>query len=260
MCPHLQDSQRTHNTHYRALPLLIIDCSSLAVAVVTSVDHATKETLKGLKEGKTGREAGSTDDDLSFSARCFPLLALFHDNEDKLAATAKQLTSSFQSGENEAITSEWLARVAYRVIVGRQKPSTAIEAVTQQLNNHFLSTAVKKGQATAAQPDLDALRTFGEKKTFGERTVYTGLSCGVEHGVPGVVHFVVKYEDAADPTEALIEDVSAGGNSNARSVAIAVLLFGYRGTDGFKVRDFIGGLKQRAHIESLLEKVEAAQK
>ena len=226
------------------------------------MDHATKETLKGLKEGKTGREAASTDDDLAHSSRFFPLLAILHDSEDKLAAASKQLTTSFQQGEDEAITSEWLARVAYRVIVGRQKPSVAIDGVTKQLNSPFINEAVKKGQATASsgQSDVDALRSFGEKKQFGEKTLYTGLTCSVKHAVPAVVHYAFKYEDAADPTTAIIEDVSVGGNSNARSMAVAVLLFGYRGVDGFKVNEFIAGLKQREHIEALLTKLEAAQK
>ena len=226
------------------------------------MDHATKETLEGLKAGKTGRDAASSDDDLSHSSRFFPLLAVFHDDEDKLAATAKQLTSSFQRGDDEAITSEWLARVAYRVIVGGQKPTAAIEAVTAQLNNGFLNAAVQKGQesAKAGKSEVEALRSYGEAKVYGEKTVHLGYSCGVQYGVPAVVHAVYKYGDAPDPTTALIEDVSVGGNSNARVIAEATLLFGHRGVDGFKVQEFIAGLKQREHIESLLNKLQAGQK
>ena len=205
------------------LTSFIADCCCAA----DSLDHATKETLKGLKEGKTGREAASGDDDLAHSARFFPLLAIYHSDEEQLAAAAKQLTTSFQKGDDEAITSEWLARVAYRVIVGRQKPSAAIDAVTKQLNNPFLNEAVKKGQASANQSDVEALRSFGEAKKSGEKTFYSGYSCGVKYGVPAVVHHVTKYEDSADPTVSLIEDVSVGGQQQRacdgdRSAAVRV--------------------------------------
>ena len=46
----------------------------------------------------------------------------------------------------------------------------------------------------------------------------------------------------------------------AVSGALATLLFGYRGVEGFKVQEFIAGLKQRQHIESLLDKLQAEQK
>ena len=228
------------------------------------VDHATKTVLQGLKDGKTGDALASTDDDLSHSSKFFPLLAspAYQRDQEALVDATRQLVSTFQSGDNERTSGEFLARVAYRTIVGREKPSAAIDAVVAQINNDWLTDRVKAGKASAAEADADALRSFGERKEMGEKgTLYTGLSCGVKYGVPAVVHYVVKYEDAEDPTVALVEDVSAGGNSNARSMASALLLFGHRGgVKGCKVEEFIAGMHQRLHIEQLLTTIESEHK
>jgi len=67
---------------------------------------------------------------------------------------------------------------------------------------------------------------------------------------------VILHEDDADPTQAIIDDVNVGGNSNARSIAIATILYGYRGISGFKVNEWIQGLKHRAEIEAALTKIQ----
>ena len=226
------------------------------------VDHATKTLLQSIKDGKHGAEAASTDDDLSHSSKFFPLLAspVYQKDEEALVKATRELVSTFQRGKEEQISGEFLARVAYRVIVRKERPTAAIDAVTSQLNDPWLSDRVKVGKASASQSDVEALRSFGEKKELsGGKVFYSGYSCGVKYGIPTVVHYVHKYEDASDPTQALIEDVSVGGNSNARVMALAVLLFGYRGVKGFKVEQLIAGIKQKDKIEEALKTIEKGQ-
>ena len=228
------------------------------------VDHATKTVLQGLKEGKGGAELGSTDDDLSHSSKFFPLLAspAYQSDEEELVKATRALVSAFQRGETELLSGELLARVAFRVIVGRQRPSAAIEAVTAQLNNPWLTERVKVGKASAGVEDGEALRSFGDRKELANgKVLYTGLACPTKYGIPAVVHYVEKYEGVEDPTVALVEDVSAGGNSNARSMAVALLLFGHKGgVKGCKVEEFIAGIQQRQHIEQLLTSIETDHK
>ena len=219
------------------------------------VDHATKVTLEGLRAGKTGREAASTDDDMSHAAKFFPLLAIYHTDEQQLVDAVKQLVTSFQRGVNEEATGEWMARVAFRVIIHKQKPSLAIDQVTAEMGNAWLRERVALGKKSAMHNDVDALRSYGESKQRGDKTFYTGLSCGTAYGIPAVVHYVNKYEDSSDPAIALIEDVSIGGNSNARSIVTAILLFGYRGLDSDKMNGWIAGLKNRPRIEELLKQI-----
>jgi hypothetical protein len=218
-------------------------------------DHASKTLLESIKEGKTGADAASTDDDLSHSSKFFPLLAVYHD-EEQLAQAVKQLVAIFQSGAHEQLTGEFLARVAHRVLHARQAPSVAIDQVAAQLNDSWLTDRVKTGKASADQSDLAALRSFGGTKQMADFTLYSGLACPVQYGVPAVVHYVHKYEKAEDPTQAIIEDVSVGGNSNGRSMAVALLLFGYRGIQGFKVNELIAGIKAKPQIEQLLTKLQ----
>ena len=227
------------------------------------VDHATKTVLQGLKEGKAGAALASTDDDLSHSSKFFPLLAspAYQSDEQALVDATRTLVSTFQKGEPELLSGEFLARVAFRVIVGRQLPSAAVDAVTAHINHPWLTERVQLGKTHAGATDLDALRSFGEKRDMGNgKQIYTALSCSTKYGLPAVVHYVVKYEGVEDPTVALVEDVSIGGNSNARVMAVALLLFGHRGgLKGAKVEQLIEGVRQRQHIEQLLSFIEKGQ-
>jgi len=136
------------------------------------------------------------------------------------------------------------------------KPSAAIKHVVEKHPDPFLNKVYQLAQQTTQMSTVDALRSYGEKKQYGERTIYTGLSCGTHHGLPAVIRSVLIHEDDPDPTQAIIEEVNVGGNSNARSIALATLLYGYRGIQGFKVNEWIQGLKHKAEIEAALRKIQ----
>jgi len=223
------------------------------------VDHVTKTLIKSTHEGKTGLDAASDDDDLSHSSRFFPLLLLYHTDEDELVKQALTLTTMFQRGKDEQTSSEFLARVTYRVLKHKIKPSQAIDEVDKQMNNSWLSDRIKVGKASTSVSALDAIRSHGGSKDTGVFTMYFGLACPVKYGIPAVVRSLIVHEVDADPAVAIIEDVNLGGNSNARSIAIATILTAYKGISHSKIQEWIQGLTHRQEIEQLISKIESSK-
>jgi len=221
-------------------------------------DHATNETIKNLKAGVTGPAAASNDDDFGHAAKFFPLLAVYKNEADLVKAT-KTLVSLQQSGPNSQVTGEFLARVTFRVYHGRIDPVKAIEQVSNELNNAWLSGGVKKGLESAGTDDTAFVHGLGEAKTSGTNVFYSGLTCSINYGLPAFVHYIAKYAHQKSPAStAVIADINLGGNSAARSIAVATVLSAYAGvSNDAKLQEWIGGLHQKGKIEELLSQLGA---
>jgi hypothetical protein len=216
-------------------------------------DHATKHVLS--------HPDASDDDDLSHPAHYFPLLLLLDRGADEsaLVSAAVAQTAILQSKPECSQSAEFLARVTYRVLVKRIKPSAAIGAVEAEMNSAFVTKQVRRGLEHVSKPTLETYQSFGEKKEFvrptGNATVYTGLVCSVNVGLAAVVHAVVKYEDA-DVADALIADVNAGGNTVGRSIPIATILTAYHGNKSAKLTTWIDAL---THKQEILDNIAAVE-
>jgi len=223
-------------------------------------DSATKQTLAGLKEGKTGVEAASTDDDMSHTLRWFPLIAVLKDQE-QLVQAAKLITSSFQKGENQIIAAEFYARVFYHVFHNHLSPLDAIGAAANHMDSPWLNERIAHGEKLSdeyAHDSLAALRSLGEVKEFGGKKIYTGLSCGTGYGLPAVIYHLTQASKFASkpPSEWIIDTVNAGGNSNARAIALALILYSHHGNDADQtMQSWISNMKAKSHIEDDLNKV-----
>jgi len=217
-------------------------------------DHATSDTIKNLKEGKSGLSAASSDDDLGHSSKFFPLLAAY-EKEDELASAARALVAVQQANPNNILTGEFLSRVIFRIYHSRTAPIDAIKNVTAELNNDWLTAAVQQGINSAAEDDASFIHSLGQVKTSGDKKIYTGLSCSINYGLPAFVHYAIKYSNSL-PSQAVIHDINIGGNSAARSIAIATALISWKGIkDDQKFHEWIGGLKKKTQIEGLLQQI-----
>jgi len=216
----------------------------------------TKTLIKGIHEGLTGLDAASDDDDLSHSARFFPLLLLYHQNEDELVEKAKTLTTIFQRGKDEQITCEFIARVTFRVLNQKIKPSEAIDSAAKEMNNSWLNDRIEVGKKSQSLSGLEAIRSYGGSKDTGKFIMYMGLSCGVKYGLPAVIRSLLVHELDSDPADAVIEDINVGGNNNARSISIATILTAYKGLNNSKIQQWIQGLTHRKEIEESIAKIE----
>ena len=212
-------------------------------------DQATRHTLDNMALGSPVGAAGSVkDDDIGHAARLFALLPL-RLSEEGLAAAARQLVQVTQTDGRCATTAEFFARVVHRVLGGGGgvKPTATMLQVVGEMGNEWLALRVREGVNSVGQADLVAMRRFG-------------TACYVDSSLPGVVHFVAKYEDADDPLQALVEDNMVGGNNAARNILIAMVLYAYRGTAFPSLQRLVEGLRQREKIEGLVRDIEQARK
>jgi len=219
------------------------------------LDSATKGTLSGLRAGKSGREAASSDDDMSHTIRWFPLVLIETLGKEEFVNAAATVTSSFQRAENQSLTAKFFAHVLYSVLYESLTPSAAMAVAAQQLNSSWLNAKIALGQKTTqAQPDANkALASFG-------------LACSIDQGVPAFVYGVIRGEKEHDKgvplSETVIDTVNGGGNCNARAISIATVLYAWKGIEPSdkKMLEWIAGLKQRQEIEADIAKLVNASK
>jgi len=118
---------------------------------------------------------------------------------------------------------------------------------------------VKKGLESATTDDAAFVHGLGETKTSGTNVFYTGLACSINYGLPAFVHYIAKYTHQDSPAStAVIADINLGGNSAARSIAVATVLSASAGVaNDAKLQEWIAGLHQKGKIEELLSQLGA---
>jgi ADP-ribosylglycohydrolase len=202
-------------------------------------DHATKDTLKNLAQGKASLEAGSDSNELSAAARIAPLIYCLRDNEEDLVKAAKILVSMTHKDNSPVDAAEFFVRVCSRELKGL----SPIDACREVVNRHFGSTRiqewVEEGLDSCGKESVETIKGFGQ-------------SCPAPALFPGVIHLVCKYED--DLKEALVQGVMAGGDSAARGMAVGMILGAHLGMDAIP-EEWVEGLQKRREIEEFLQKI-----
>jgi len=222
-------------------------------------DHATKSTIENLTtKNLTLPEAASDDNDLGNTARVFPLFLVYPNDLDKLLLASKEVIQAAQKLPNQVVTGEFLVRVVYELLHNKNnsKPSEIMSKVAKEMNNTWLNDRINLGVNSLNLDSEEAVKSYGEKKTTGDKTFYTGLSCSVDFGLPAVVHFVHKYENEKDPIEALAKNTGVGGNNAARNIAIAMILYSYKGTNFESIQKLVNQLKQKDEINEAITAIQ----
>ena len=205
-------------------------------------DHATKETLQGLEEGRPSEEAGSASSDLGGAARIAPLVYRYHGDEDALTAAVRQQTALTHRNQDVVDSAVFFARVT-TVVLGGQTPLQALQEILQSgYNRSPFDRWVTSGIDSREMTTREAIREFGQ-------------ACDVAAAFPGVVHLIAKYQDA--PRNGLIENVMAGGDSAARGLLAGMIFGAFAGRKAVD-SDWVTALNDLRRIESDLDRMSSA--
>ena len=171
------------------------------------MDHATKSSLDLLK-GKT-QVTGSISDELGGMVRGVALYGLnSYTLEDFINQT--RLTHT-DEGLKDVV--EFFYHVMEKVFEG-QKPSEAIEAVNDQMENHMIDQALRLSESHEEADAVTAISAIGQ-------------SCSSKYGLPASIFLINKYEE--DFVGAMKANILAGGDSAARGMAVGMVLGAYHG-------------------------------
>ncbi len=190
------------------------------------LDHATKESVKLLKNGITG----SDSNELGGFARCAPLFALEDINEDTILNQI-QLTHT-----------DHLLLTISRYLIRALKDILAGESIEKSLSNHIdLDPFISKSYHEA----------ITNKKDVVSRIKEIGQSCPSTLALPAVLTVVFSETDFKS---ALIQNVLAGGDSAARGMVLG-MLYGARDGYGKLPQKWLNDLNSYNEIDESLKKL-----
>lgn len=204
-------------------------------------DGATKQTLEKLQDGTLPEKAGSDSHDIGGAARIGPLFLLAWESDAALIEAAQRETV-FTHKEPEVVASaEFFCRVVLAVRDGADIPE-ALQATAKMktwtaLPENWIAAASKS--AGSQTSDSAALKEFG-------------LTCSTSDAFPGICHLLLRYPE--DPTTALIENATAGGDSAARGMILG-LVYGAKYPLSALPEKWRSGLLARSEIESLIQQL-----
>eukprot|EP00276_Gloeochaete_wittrockiana_P001601 CAMPEP_0184675598 /NCGR_PEP_ID=MMETSP0308-20130426/87875_1 /TAXON_ID=38269 /ORGANISM="Gloeochaete witrockiana, Strain SAG 46.84" /LENGTH=354 /DNA_ID=CAMNT_0027123315 /DNA_START=108 /DNA_END=1173 /DNA_ORIENTATION=+ len=216
--------------------------------------HAFKESMKNLKEGKL---PGSESTDLSGASRIAPLVYVFRDDLKSLVSTSREQTEVSHGGKLVVQSAELFARAAFDILHTNTLPSEALKKAADVIGDAEVIEKVQQGLAGAASPDSTDegfVVSTGEIKVYGTQTVATGKSCNVVSALPSAIYFIAKYEKKGPAAlkEALVSEIGVGGDSAARGMVIGLLLGLYFGMAAVPT-DLLSCLREKATIEAFLQ-------
>jgi len=199
-------------------------------------DHATKDTLINLANGRPPEKAGSESTDLGGASRIAPLGFRYADDVEQFVASARAQTGFTHNQRDVIDAAEFFARLTTVVVEGTA-PVAAMESVAESHFSREPFTAwVAKGLASK---DRDTRSVIGE---FGQ-------NCSMEAAFPSVVHLIARHGD--DLETALVENVMAGGDSAARGMLVGMVLGAYHGTSAIP-ETWLTGMSAYGEIMDLL--------
>ena len=204
-------------------------------------DHATKETLKNMSEGKNLEAYGSSSDDLGGASRMAPVIYACHHDLETLVDAARRQTALTHNHATVVDASAFLALTVDKVLNGRSPLGAMTEVLAENFQNGPINTLVTSGLNSISKNTRETIAEFGQM-------------CSIEAALPATVYLIAKYEQ--DFRQALVENVMAGGDSAARGMLTGMVLGAALGTAAIPI-EWIDGLNAHDRITALMEKLEA---
>ena len=199
-------------------------------------DHATKDTLQHLAEGRDEQTCGSVSDDLAGASRIAPLCRVYAGDREHLVQAVRQQTAFTHNNRLVVEAAEMFARITARVLGGAAPLAALDEVVDGHFKGSTVASLVEDGLDSA---DIDTRRAVAD---FGQM-------CSVEAALPGTIHLLARFQD--DFEAAMIENVMAGGDSSARGMPAAMILGAYLGMEAIP-GPWLEGLALRERVEQIL--------
>ncbi|HEY0257763.1 MAG TPA: ADP-ribosylglycohydrolase family protein [Candidatus Methylacidiphilales bacterium] len=203
-------------------------------------DHATKQTLANLQDGKGLTRAGSDSTELGGASRIAPLLvALRNEEQPTIIAAVRAQTALTHPAPIVVDSAEFIARTVFllmrNVSVTSAVRMTAAVPYKALPAEHYLQQA----EAVSGLSTAEAVEELGQ-------------SCSLDKALPSV--FAILLRHGEDLETALIENVMAGGDSAARGLVLGMILGAGHGRRAIPER-WIEPLQARPRLEALLKTV-----
>ena len=204
-------------------------------------DPATAQTLRRMNGESTSTGHGSSCEDLAAAARIAPLVYLYRDDLTALNDFAIAQTGITHANAPAEQGASFFARVAWNSLNGKT-PSTALLSVAESTGTDSQRALVQRGMASTNLTTADAAREFGQGST-------------VDEALPMTVHLIAKHEGSLE--HALVENVSAGGDTAVRGMIVGMVLAAFHGRESIP-DGWASELLAFREIDALLEDLEAA--
>ncbi|MCP4368937.1 MAG: ADP-ribosylglycohydrolase family protein [Deltaproteobacteria bacterium] len=204
-------------------------------------DHATKDTLENLSEGKDILSCGSASDDLAGASRIVPVCYAHYRNTDKLIQAARLQTAFTHNNTTVIDAAEFFGRTVVKVLDGVSPLQAMDEVVNDNFKGKAIETLVINGLNSKEVDTRQAVADFGQM-------------CSIDSAFPGTIHLIAKYEDNFEV--ALVENVMAGGDSSARGMLVGMVLGAYQGFDVIPGL-WLDGLKSKNRVVELIDSLDA---
>lgn len=175
-------------------------------------DHATKDSMHLYQSGN--ELGGSKSDELGGVARMTPIIYLLAGRGEDFTAAAIEQTKMTHTGGDVLDMAKAIAMILDKVLSGTT-PKAAISQVGNEIGGQ-INKYIEEAIAHEVVEPREMISVFGQ-------------SCSGKSAFPSVMYLINKFED--DLEEALIENVSAGGDSAARGMVIGMILGAHLGAD-----------------------------
>lgn len=206
------------------------------------IDKASETTLERMRAGEGPETCGSESDDLAGAARIAPLIYAYGSDPEALDEVVKSATALTHNNAQVVEAALFLSRATTRILAGAAPVAAMENTLFAEPYSEDLTSAFEDGVASQGGDTRQVIADFGQM-------------CSVEAALPGVIHLVAKYE--TDMSEALVQNVMAGGDNAARGMLVATLLGAHGGGAGIS-KTWLEDLNARARIEAALAKIDAA--
>jgi len=203
-------------------------------------DHATKDTLAHLQEGRGLTRAGSDSTELGGAARIAPvLLALRNEDQPTIIAAVRAQTALTHAAPVVVDAAEFIARTVFLLMRGVTTASALHMAVSLPYKALAAERYLQQAEATRDLSTAEAVDELGQ-------------SCPMDKALPSVFAILLRHGDNLET--ALIENVMAGGDSAARGLVLGTLLGAAHGRRAIPER-WIEPLLARPQVETFLKTV-----
>ena len=200
----------------------------------TSAGH---DAYRNVPHGSAGDAAGS---DLAPVARVAAIAYRYRDDLEQLVTTSRAQCAATQPDRLSIDTAEYVARVLWHILNGRT-PTASLRSVADADAPAQIGALVTAGFDSMESPTPSTALRFGQGRSIAE-------------ALPFCVHIVGKHEGSLKG--ALVDNLSAGGESAGRAAVIGMILGCFHGRDAIP-DDWLEDLAAYREISGLLEDLEA---
>jgi len=196
-------------------------------------DHATKDSEHYYK---THTElGGSASDELGGVARMTPIVYLLASENKTFENVIVNQTKITHTGGDVLEMAKALSMIVEKVLSGKS-PKVAITETGEKLGGQIKSYIDEAFAHESVEP-REMIATFGQ-------------SCSGKSAFPSVIYLLGKYEN--DYETALIENISAGGDSAARGMVIGMVLGAHLGESAIP-KDWLKDMKKYPDVEKFMK-------